>query len=64
MNNLTTVGELRKLIGAMDDGTVLFFKVTMGGASGAVYPVEVAELEPGEPPILCLSGPRSKAVQR
>jgi len=57
----STVGDLRRAIANMDDDTVLFFRATMGSKSGATYPVEELELTPGDPPILELRGPRSKA---
>lgn len=61
---INTVGELKSALAHMDDSTVLFFKATMGGASGTLYPVEELELVPGEPPILELRGPRSRAVAK
>lgn len=64
MTPITTVGELRRILASLDDGTVLFFKATMGQSSGAVYPVEAVELIPGDVPVLELSGPRSRALAR
>jgi hypothetical protein len=61
---ISTAGELKRALANMDDDTVLFFKATMGGATGSLYPVEELELVPGDPPILELRGPRSKAVAR
>jgi hypothetical protein len=59
---VTTAGELKKALANLEDDTVLFFKATMGGQSGSLYPVEELELVPGDPPILELRGPRSKAI--
>ena len=61
---VTTAGELKKALANLEDDTVLFFRATMGNASGSLYPVEELELVPGDPPILELRGPRSKAVAR